>query len=94
MIRWLSLALVGVSVGVTVGSSTESITRGAEGRSVPEQSVEGRLSDHAALQERRQDGRLVVEGFPEAPSVIEMQRKGIVAEDPKRLVVMAVHVAG
>jgi len=35
-----------------------------------------------------------VKGFPEAPSVIEVQRKGVVAENPKRLVMMAVHVAG
>lgn len=50
--------------------------------------------DEAALEQGCQDGEFIVEGSPEASTVVQMNGEGVVAEDLERFVVMAVHVAG
>ena len=57
------------------------------------QPLQGGLSDHAALVDWCQDGKLVLAGFAEAPAVVQVDGVGRVAEDLEGLVVVSVHVA-
>lgn len=49
--------------------------------------------DETALEQGCQDGEFIVEGSPEASTVVQMNGEGVVAEDFERFVVVAVHVA-
>lgn len=49
-----------------------------------EQSQQGRLPEHAALEHRSQDGELVVEGLAEAPPVVQVEGEGVVTEYPAK----------
>lgn len=51
-------------------------------RNLLEQCGERRLANHTALQQRRQDGELVVERLAKATAVIQMNREGVISEFP------------
>lgn len=65
----------------------------SSGALVPEQRAESAVPDHAALDDGREDGHLVVEGLAEAAAVVQVHGEGVVAEQAERLVVVPVHVA-